>query len=85
MDIDARYETAKRREREMRWLETGKARVSHPKYGSIIVPHGSKIMALENAAELWGCDLLEIIKEAEVWAVEPDAGPVVRPKEFDGQ
>ena len=82
MDIDARYEIAKRRAREMRWLETGKARVSHPKHGSIIVPHGSKIMALENAAELWGCDLLEIIKEAEVWAVEPDAGPAVRPREF---
>ncbi len=85
MNSNSNYETARRRAREMRWTELGKAKVTHPVYGSVIVPHGSKIMALENAAEFWGCDLMEIIKEAGVWAVEPGAGPVVRPREFAGQ
>ena len=82
MDELNHYEQARERARERRWAEQGKSRVEHPKYGSVIVPHGSKLGAIENAAEYWGCDLMEIISTARVWAVEPDAGPVRRPKEF---
>lgn len=83
MDMDLRNnERAKEMARERRWTAPGKSRVEHPKYGSVIVPHCSNLAAIENAAEFWGCDLMEIISTARVWAVEPDEGPVRRPKEF---
>jgi len=47
----------------------------------VIVPSTSKLSALENAAEYWRTTWLEI-RDAGVWAVEPDEGPTVRPKEF---
>jgi peptidyl-tRNA hydrolase len=64
-----------------RWTATTRAKVVHPKYGSVIVPSTSKLSALENAAEYWRTTWLEI-RDAGVWAVEPDEGPTVRPKEF---
>ena len=83
MDMDLRNnERAKELARERRWTAPGKSRVEHPEYGSVIVPHCSNLAAIENAAEFWGCDLMEIISTARVWAVEPDEGPVRRPKEF---
>ena len=73
---------AKQLERARRWLAPHRSMVSHPKYGSVIVPHLSKISAIENAAEFWKCSIMDIIHDAKVEWVEPDAGPLRRPKEF---
>lgn len=73
------YEThhaAIQREREQRWAAPSCARVEHPKYGRIVVPHYSNFAAVLNAAEYWGCDWVEIIN-AEVWRAEPEDGPAV--------
>ena len=75
------YERVKAQARERRWTEQKKARVEHPKYGSVIVPHGSNFSAIMNAAEYWKCDLAEIISTAKVLTCDQSL-PVVRPKEF---
>ena len=75
------YEQVKAKARENRWRAPGKSRVEHPKYGSVVVPHSSNLAALENAAEYWGCDLMEIISTARVWACDQSLR-VVRPREF---
>ena len=79
------YEEACKAARARRWLAPGKSRVTHPLYGAVIVPHCSNLAAIENAAEYWHCDLMEIIHDASVWAVAPEDGPVVRPREFCGR
>lgn len=82
MDMDLRNnERAKEMARERRWTAPGKSRVEHPKYGSVIVPHCSNLAAIENAAEYWGCDLMEIISTARCWACDQSL-PVVKPREF---
>lgn len=78
-----RYLGALRRARERRWTYPGKSRVEHPKYGSVIVPHGSSFAAMLNAAEYWGADVREILGAARVWECDQSL-PVVRPKEFCG-
>lgn len=75
-------EEAEKRSRVNRWTASGKSRVTHPRYGSVIVPHLSKLAAIENAAEFWKCDTLDIIQDASVDWVPADDGPVRRPKEF---
>lgn len=67
---------AAEREREQRWNAPSRARVEHPKYGSVIVPHFSNFAAVLNAAEYWGCDWAEIIN-AKVWWAGPEDGPAV--------
>lgn len=82
MEFDlSRSSASKAMARARRWTAPGKARVDHPKYGSVIVPCCSKLGAIENAAEFWHVDWLAI-HDAEVMFVEPDAGPVRRPREF---
>lgn len=71
---------AARRERESRWNAKTCARVVHPRFGEVIVPHTSNYAAMLNAAEYWGCDWLEIIDDVKVWAVGPDAVPVKMPR-----
>lgn len=78
------YERAKERERERRWNADGRARVVHPKYGQVVVPHSSNYAAILNAAEYWNCDWVQIL-DAEVWRAGPGDGPTVRPREFCGQ
>lgn len=75
------YYRARALARRRRWSYPGKARVEDPAHGSVIVPHGSNLSALLNAAEYWGCDVDEIIRTARVWACDR-ALPVVRPREF---
>ncbi len=71
------------RERERRWSAQGRAKVVHPSYGSVVVPHYSNYAAVINAAEYWGCDFTEIIR-AEVWLAGPEDGPAVAmPKRFE--
>lgn len=45
------YQKSVRRAREERWRVRGRARVVHPKYGAVVVPHRSNYSALLNAAE----------------------------------
>lgn len=70
------------RERVERWTAPHKSMVKHPRYGSVIVPHASKLAAIVNAAEFWRCDPGELTRDAEVLWVPQDAGPVARPREF---
>lgn len=77
------YQKSVRRAREERWRVRGRARVVHPKYGAVVVPHRSNYSALLNAAEYWGCEWTDI-RDAEVWAVS-DGTAVVMPKEFCGR
>ena len=74
------YQKSVRRAREERWRVRGRARVVHPKYGAVVVPHRSNYSALLNAAEYWGCEWTDI-RDAEVWA----GTAVVIPKEFCGR
>lgn len=66
-------QAARRRNRERRWARKTKATVTHPKYGSIVVPHMSNLGAIECAAEVWGCMPWDIT-DAEVmyYAEETD-------------
>lgn len=77
------YQKSVRRAREERWRVRGRARVVHPKYGAVVVPHRSNYSALLNAAEYWGCEWTDI-RDAEVWAVPPGTAVVI-PKEFCGR
>lgn len=77
------YQQSVRRAHEERWRVRGRARVVHPKYGAVVVPHRSNYAALLNAAEYWGCEWTDI-RDAEVWAV-PLGTAVVMPKEFCGR
>lgn len=77
------YQKSARRAREERWRVRGRARVVHPKYGAVVVPHRSNYSALLNAAEYWGCEWTDI-RDAEVWAVPPGTAVVI-PKEFCGR
>lgn len=69
---------AERRTRECRWNALARARVVHPVYGVVVVPHCSNLAAIQNAAEVWRCDWLEI-RDAQVWAAEPGDAPVKMP------
>lgn len=75
-------ERAKAAAREQRWRAPARSRVSHPKYGSVIVPHASNLAATMNAAEFWHCDLMEIISEAKVDWIPQNQGPLRKPREF---
>ena len=64
-----RAELASRRRNKELWKAKLQARVSHPKYGEVVVPCYSPLAAVECAAEAWGTTWSEIHKEAEVKAV----------------
>lgn len=70
------YQPAAERVREQRWGTPNRARVEHPKFGSVVVPHYSNFAAVLNAAEYWGCDWVEIIN-TQVWRAGPEDGPAV--------
>ena len=67
-----------KRERENRWSAPGRARVIHPARGTVVVPCGSKLAAVMNAAEVWRCDWAEIT-DAQVWTAEPGDVPEKMP------
>ena len=51
---------AARRARIHRWSVPGRA---------VVVPHCSNLAAILNAAEVWGCNWVEIL-DAQVWAAQ---------------
>lgn len=55
---EAIHRRAIERERENRWNAKGRACVTHPKYGSVVVPHSSNLAALMNAAGILGLRLV---------------------------
>lgn len=59
---------AQKRSKRERWDFPKKARVTHPKYGEVIVPAKSRYCAILCAAEIWGCKF-EDIHNAQVWAL----------------
>lgn len=48
------------RDRISRWNARARAIVVHPERGAVIVPAGGGFAALKCAAEVWGCDWMEI-------------------------
>lgn len=64
------------RDRRQRWAAKGRVRVTHPNHGSVVVPNSSNFVALLNAAEVWGCDWLEI-RDAEIQSA--DRSEIVAP------
>ena len=46
-------------------------RVFHPCYGSVVVPGGSKLLAIQNAARIWGVPY-SAVNSAEVWYLPPE-------------
>lgn len=66
------------RDRRSRWSARTIARVTHPQYGTIVVPHMSNFSALLNAADVWGCHWLKI-SDAQVSVAEPNDKPVRSP------
>ena len=62
-------------------MARGRARVTHPRFGSVVVPCCSKLGAIENAAEYWRVSWQDL-SGAEVWAAEPSDGPLRLPREF---
>ena len=71
---EIRYRTVivPERDRLYRWAAPCKARIEHPAYGVIVVPHRSNYAAMECAAEAWGCDPAELL-DCGVWLAEPGA------------
>lgn len=68
-------QAARRRNRAWRWSRKTKATVTHPDHGSVVVPHGSNLAAIECAAELWGVMPWDISSKAEVrYYAEPENG-----------
>lgn len=63
---------AKLRERHTRWSAKARSRVEHPAHGAVIVPHASSYSAICCAAEVWGCDTMEVM-DAAVTLVPQDA------------
>lgn len=77
--------TAEQREkfsRRERWSAKGRARVSHPAHGSVVVPCGSPYAALLCAADVWDCNWMEI-RNAEVWAAEPGEATAKMPIHYN--
>lgn len=72
------HASAVARSRNERWNAPGTARVVHPSRGTIVVPCGSTYAALLCAAEVWGCDWLDI-RDAKVWRAEPGDQVATRP------
>ena len=70
--------TPQERSRLDRWEPRTLARVIHPDYGMVVVPHRSNLAALMNAAEVWGCDWVTVT-DAEVWRAEPGDVPAPMP------
>lgn len=67
--------------RRNRWIAPGRAKVTHPEYGSVVVPCGSKLGALMCAAEYWRCQWSEIT-DADVRAAAPGDGRAVCPRDY---
>lgn len=67
------------RVRALRWEAKGLARVTDPARGTVVVPCASKLGAIMCAAEVWGCDWLEL-SGAQVWRAEPGDTAAARPK-----
>lgn len=59
-------QVARKRNKVRRWATQNRATVTHPKYGSVVVPHLSNLTAIECAADTWGCMPWDIIKDATV-------------------
>lgn len=61
------HRAAQERDRESRRRTKNRATVTHPKYGSIVVPHISNLSAIMCAAEEWGCRWLQIANATVMW------------------
>ena len=71
-------EECRERARLERWKSKGVARVIHRRFGEIVVPCGSKLSAIMNAAEIWRCDSADVM-DAEVWAAGREETPAAMP------
>lgn len=65
-----RASTPEERSRRDRWAAKGAAEVTHPVFGTVVVPCASPFSAIKCAAEVWGCSWKDITN-AGVWRTEP--------------
>lgn len=77
---EERSRAADERAANERWEAKPKARVTHPVWGSVIVPCSSTLAAIFCAAEVWGVDWAQIIN-AKVEACDQSLQTVKRPGE----
>lgn len=82
-DHGIRCAAAVERSRLDRWGAPGAARVIHPTRGTVVVPCRSQFSALLCAAEVWGCDWLDI-HDAGVWLAAPGEQAVKMPHIISG-
>lgn len=64
--------------RRARWRSPAAGKVIHQRYGAVVVPMSSKLSAVMNAAEVWGCNWADIT-DAKVVRPEPGERPVPMP------
>lgn len=68
---DRQWRDATERSMAFSWSAKIYSKVTHPKYGSVVVPHRSSFSAITCAAEVWGCDWSEVLDATVTW---PDPG-----------
>ena len=66
------------RSTDLRWSAKGKAKVTHPMWGEVIVPCASKLAAVRCAAEVWGADWAQLM-DAKVEACDQSLPAEKRP------
>lgn len=77
---EERSRAADERAANERWAAKSKARVTHPMWGSVIVPRSSTLAAIFCAAEVWNIDWTQII-DAKVEACDQSLPVEKRPGE----
>ena len=72
-------EGAMERAAALRWAAKGKAQVTHPRYGTVIVPCQSPIAAVFCTAEVWGSEV-EAIEDYRVLSCDQSLPAEKRPE-----
>lgn len=80
MQVDwSRGDTGEAMARIRRWTVAGKAKVTHPDKGAVVVPCASNLAAMLCAMEFWGLPETELGR-CKCFNAGPEDGPVRRPK-----
>lgn len=66
------------RRRIERWSAKNYSKVTHPIYGTVVVPAGSPFIAIKHAAEVWGVNWTEL-EGATTTIPDPKEIPVTMP------
>lgn len=75
---ELQHRDAVARAADLRWSAPSKAKVTHPMWGSVIVPCSSGLAAVQCAAEIWNVDPVQIM-DARVEACDQSLPAQPRP------